>query len=104
MAVKFKTTNEAVADGARAIEGAENRIRGAARAMRRLADDIDFMSKSRVSGFGAIDSARMRFEAESIAGDLATAGARIAVLHRELTDRCIAAGVDLPQPKTGGDR
>lgn len=53
---------------------------------------------------GHLEGNELRNEARAIAGEIADAAARLYRLHRRVTDISIKHGVDVPQPRGGGDR
>lgn len=97
------TTEAGVVEhGARIFERVEGGAAKLGRDVLKIGAIVDAGHKLGMAG--ALQSGEMAAEVRAIAGLIADAERRVYALHRACTDIAKAKGVDLPQPRGGGDR
>lgn len=102
MAVDLSTPQKAVEQGARVMEKAEGEVAKLRDTVPKL---IPVIEAGRGFGWvGYLEAGELKAEARAIAGLAAEVERRLFSLHRRCTDIAQKNGVDLPQPRGGGDR
>lgn len=91
-----------VEEGVRIMSVAEDRARKGAKT---IAELVAVISAGKAQGWiGALEEGALKAKARSLAGAFADVERDLFILHRRLTDICMANNVDLPSVQGGGDR